>query len=97
MSIATPGVLPASVLVRNSKPDWLRDWARFAAAKRFADRIGTTEDPYGPEDVAAKFHELADPVWGAPAATRLREAVSGLRDAASTVELDRLLITELTP
>ena len=57
---------------------------------------GDTEDPYGPDEVAAKFHELADPVWGAASAARLREAVSGLPGASSTVELDRLLTTEFT-
>lgn len=84
-----PGLRPARLLIR------MTDGAEHRAD--VTTNRGDTEDPYGPEDVAAKFHELADPVWGAPAATRLREAVSGLRDAASMVELDRLLTTEFTP
>lgn len=35
MSIITPGVVPASVLVTGKRPRWLKDWARFARATRF--------------------------------------------------------------
>ncbi|HYZ62719.1 MAG TPA: MmgE/PrpD family protein, partial [Acetobacteraceae bacterium] len=35
--IVTPGVVPASVLLKEGRPDWLRHWAAFAAGSRFAD------------------------------------------------------------
>ena len=41
-------------------------------AETFTNR-GDTEDPYSADELAAKFHELAVPVWGAPAASRLFE------------------------
>lgn len=37
MAIVTAGVVPASVLVTGRHPKWLRQWARFARATRFAD------------------------------------------------------------
>lgn len=37
MNIVTPGVLPASVLLRQGRPDWLEQWSRFAAECRPAD------------------------------------------------------------
>lgn len=37
MTITTPGVIPASVLVQEGRPDWLRHWGGFAAALRWED------------------------------------------------------------
>lgn len=84
-----PGLRPARLLLR------MDDGTEHRA--EVTTNRGDTEDPYGPDEVAAKFHELADPVWGATGAARLRGAVSGLRQAASMAELDRLLTTETTP
>ncbi len=37
MSIVTPGVVPASVLLSEPAPEWLGSWAQFAAGLRFED------------------------------------------------------------
>ncbi len=37
MSIVTPGILPASVLLQQRRPDWLVEWGRFAAGFSTAD------------------------------------------------------------
>ena len=84
-----PGLRPARLLVR------MADGTEHREA--VTTNRGDTENPYGPEEVAAKFHELADPVWGAVRAARLRDAVAALRGAASIADLDRLLTTEDTP
>jgi 2-methylcitrate dehydratase PrpD len=39
---------------------------------------GDTEDPYTPDEVRAKFHELADPVWGGDHASRIVAAIDRL-------------------
>ena len=83
-----PGLRPARLLVR------MTDGTEHRA--EVTTNRGDTEAPYGSDEVSAKFHELADPVWGAAAAARLRDAVSRLPHAASTAELDRLLNTEFT-
>lgn len=51
---------------------------------------GDTEDPYTEAEVRAKFHELADPVFGAARARAIEEAVLALgpqREASALVEL----------
>jgi 2-methylcitrate dehydratase PrpD len=51
---------------------------------------GDTEDPYSEAEVRAKFRELADPVYGAPRAAAIEEAVMALgphREAAALTEL----------
>ncbi|WP_376098300.1 MmgE/PrpD family protein [Roseomonas sp. CCTCC AB2023176] len=40
MTIVTPGVVPASELLREGRPDWLAEWGRFAASVRFGDLPG---------------------------------------------------------
>ena len=82
-----PGLRPARLLVR------LVDGTEHRA--EVTTNRGDTEDPYRPDEVAAKFHELADPVWGAAGAAQLQAAVSELRGAGSTAGLGRLLNTEL--
>jgi 2-methylcitrate dehydratase PrpD len=52
---------------------------------------GDTEDPYRAEEIVAKFHELADPVWGAAHAARIAEAVNGIDRAADLAPLHALL------
>ncbi len=37
MTIVTPGVVPASVLLKTGRPDWLSRWGAFAAGFRFGD------------------------------------------------------------
>ncbi len=37
MTIATPNIIPASVLVASGRPQWLDTWSRFAAATQFTD------------------------------------------------------------
>jgi 2-methylcitrate dehydratase PrpD len=37
MAIVTPGVIPASILVTNQQPKWLKQWAAFARATQFDD------------------------------------------------------------
>ena len=36
MTIVTPGIVPASVLLAEPRPAWQHQWARFAASLRFA-------------------------------------------------------------
>ena len=51
---------------------------------------GDTEDPYSESEVRAKFRDLTDPVFGAPRAQAIEEAVLALgphREAASLQEL----------
>ena len=51
---------------------------------------GDTEDPYTEEEVRVKFRELADPVYGAPRAGAIEQAVLALgprQEAASLVGL----------
>lgn len=40
MTIVTPGVMPASELLREGRPDWLAVWGRFAASVAFDDLPG---------------------------------------------------------
>ena len=37
MTMHTPGILPASELLRTPEPEWLKSWGAFAAALRFED------------------------------------------------------------
>jgi 2-methylcitrate dehydratase PrpD len=37
MAIVTPGVVPASILVTNRQPKWLKQWVAFARATQFDD------------------------------------------------------------
>jgi 2-methylcitrate dehydratase PrpD len=40
MTIVAQNVIPASVLLKDGQPDWLRQWGAFAAQVRFADLPG---------------------------------------------------------
>lgn len=69
-----PGLRPARVAVN------LRD-GRVLRHEVLTNR-GDTEDPYGPDEVRAKFLELASPVWGEAACGRIAAAVEALDTAA---------------
>jgi 2-methylcitrate dehydratase PrpD len=79
-----PALRPARVRVT------LRD-GRVFEVETLTNR-GDTEDPYRPDEVRAKFHELADPVWGAAHATRIAEAVMTLRADDGGARLQDLLL-----
>ena len=78
-----PGLRPARLLVR------MRDGAEHRAA--VTTNRGDTEDPYDANEITAKFHEMADPVWGAAHSGRVHGAVMEIDQAATTAALDRLL------
>ncbi len=78
-----PGLRPARVRVT------LHDGTAFAA--EVLTNRGDTEDPYTSAEVLAKFHELADPIWGEAHASRIVDAVAGLDSAADGWALHRLL------
>ena len=82
MTIVTQNVIPASVLLQDGQPDWLQQWGSFAA--EVLTNKGDTEEPYSPEDVRAKFRELAKPVWGGPHAKRVMDEVDAI-DGASDI------------
>lgn len=52
---------------------------------------GDAADPYRPDEIRAKFHELAAPVWGGAHASAVEAAVAALDDAASLTTLRRAL------
>ncbi|MDA8248455.1 MAG: MmgE/PrpD family protein [Rhodospirillales bacterium] len=81
-----PGLRPARVRVT------LRD-GRVFAAETLTNR-GDTEDPYTADEVLAKFHELADPVWGAAHCARIADAVLDLHAAADGAALHDLLLAD---
>lgn len=78
-----PGLRPARLLIR------MRDGGEHRA--EVTTNRGDTEDPYSPDEVVAKFHEMADPVWGEAASRRVHQAVIGLGAGSQPRELDRLL------
>ena len=83
MTAQLPGLRPAR-LTRRRWPT-----ARVHSAEVTTNR-GDTEDPYSEAEVRAKFRELADPVYGAPRAAAIEEAVMALgphREAAALTEL----------
>ena len=53
---------------------------------------GDTEDPYSPDEVVAKFHDMADPVWGVATTRRVRDAVMGLGASSGLEKLEQLLV-----
>lgn len=85
MTAALPAERPASVTIT------MRDGRRLSGIARI--NRGDTEHPYSREEIFAKFHSLADPVWGKQGALRLRETVMGI-DTANTVAD---LLAQLTP
>lgn len=64
---ALPSLRPARVTLT------LRDGQR--VQREVATNRGDTEAPYPPEEVVAKFSELAAPVWGEAGAMTIRQAV----------------------
>jgi 2-methylcitrate dehydratase PrpD len=78
-----PGLRPARLRVL------LRDGTVREAAVE--TNRGDTEDPYETADIVAKFHELADPVWGAAHAARVADAVMALDTAPNLAALHALL------
>lgn len=78
-----PDLRPARVAIH------LAD-GRVLSGETFTNR-GDARDPYGPDEVRAKFAELAGLVWGQAHAERIRQAVETLDEAASLAALDALL------
>lgn len=78
-----PGLRPARLRVV------LKDGSELRAAVE--TNRGDTEDPYGEEDIIAKFHELTDPVWGRAHAASVVETVRGLDRTADVGSLQALL------
>ena len=77
-----PGLRPARLRV-------VMDDGREEMAEVTTNR-GDTEDPYSESEVRAKFRDLTDPVFGAPRAQAIEEAVLALgphREATSLQEL----------
>ncbi len=70
-----PALRPARVRLR------LTDGRSFEAMAM--TNKGDTEDPYGPDDILAKFHEVAAPVVGRERAKRIAAACLGLEGEAS--------------
>ena len=70
-----PALRPARVRLR------LTDGRSFEAMAM--TNKGDTEDPYGPDDILAKFHEVAAPVVGRERAKRIAAACLGLEEEAS--------------
>ena len=81
-----PGLRPARLRVL------LRDGTVREAAVE--TNRGDTEDPYETADIVAKFHELADPVWGVAHAARVADAVMALDAAPNLAALHALLAGE---
>ena len=48
---------------------------------------GDTEDPYGPEELTAKFHEMIEPQLGEAAASALLERCLALPEVAEVRDL----------
>ncbi len=78
-----PGLRPARVRLT------LTDGRSFAAEA--LTNKGDTEDPYSPEEVRAKFADLAVPVWGASHAAAIADCVETIDRAADLSTLTRLL------
>jgi 2-methylcitrate dehydratase PrpD len=80
---ALPALRPARVTLT------LRDGRRVQRA--VTTNRGDTEAPYPPDEVEAKFMELAGPVWGADDASALRAAVATIDTAPDVRALTALL------
>lgn len=78
-----PGLRPARVRLT------LADGRRFQAEA--LTNKGDTEDPYSPDEVRAKFAELAVPVWGRTHAAAIADCVASIDRAADLATLTRLL------
>ncbi|TWA74918.1 2-methylcitrate dehydratase PrpD [Azospirillum brasilense] len=78
-----PGLRPARVRLT------LADGRRFEAEA--LTNKGDTEDPHSPDEVRAKFADLAGPVWGASHAAAIADCVASIDRAADLSTLTRLL------
>jgi 2-methylcitrate dehydratase PrpD len=78
-----PASRPARVTVR------LADGAVLRAET--ATNRGDTEDPYPPEEIAAKFLEIAGPVWGADRARAVLNACATIDRAGDVRALNAML------
>lgn len=83
LSAMLPDLRPARVAIH------LAD-GRVLSGETFTNR-GDARDPYSPDEVMAKFAELARPVWGETHAERIRTAIETLDEAADLMALDALL------
>ncbi len=70
-----PALRPARVRLK------LKDGRSFEAMAM--TNKGDTEDPYGPDDILAKFHEVAAPVVGREKSKRIAAACLGLENESS--------------
>jgi 2-methylcitrate dehydratase PrpD len=61
-------------------------------AEAFVNK-GDFEDPYSPDDLLAKYYELATPVWGEDTAEKIYTAVANLDEMPDVNELTRFLIS----
>lgn len=80
---ALPALRPARVTLT------LRDGRR--AQREVTTNRGDTEAPYPPEEIVAKFTELAAPVWGESDARAIREEVEAIDAVADVRGLVALL------
>lgn len=78
-----PGLRPARVRVRFSD-------GRQVSAEVLTNK-GDTEDPYSPDDVRAKFRELAEPVWGSSHVEHIIAEVDAIEGAPDIRGLTGLL------
>ncbi|MDF2973258.1 MAG: 2-methylcitrate dehydratase [Microvirga sp.] len=78
-----PGLRPARVRVRFSD-------GRQLSAEVLTNK-GDTEDPYSPDDVRAKFRELAEPVWGSSHVEHIIAEVDAIEGAPDIRGLTGLL------
>jgi 2-methylcitrate dehydratase PrpD len=83
LSAMLPDLRPARVAIH------LAD-GRVLSGETFTTR-GDARDPYSPDEVRAKFGELAGPVWGSAHAQRIQEAIAALDAADDLVARDALL------
>jgi 2-methylcitrate dehydratase PrpD len=85
MTAALPAERPARVTIT------MKGGQRLSGAARV--NRGDTEQPYDAGEIFAKFHSLADPVWGSEAASRIRDAVMTIDRADNLDEVLSLLST----
>jgi 2-methylcitrate dehydratase PrpD len=78
-----PGLRPARVRVRFS------DGRQLSA--EVLTNTGDTEDPYSPDDLRAKFRELAEPVWGSSHVEHIIAEVDAIEGAPDIRGLTGLL------
>ena len=85
MTAALPAERPARLAIHLTDGRVLRGETRI--------NRGDTEAPYSGEEIRAKFHRLARPIWGEEVVKAIEAAVAGLDRAASSRPLLGLLAT----